>query len=156
MGEMIAYRNAIVNGGIANRQFRVDWASYTLPGMDQWGKRLKAWTRTAQITQDYLAGKMDVTQGTVANWLSGRREINLSDFFKLCEFAGVDAQYILFGTVPVETPATAALNRVLEQFPELQSKIVKPAAKNDAVAAALGPLPPRRVKRAARKKRVKT
>lgn len=62
-----------------------------------WGKRLAAHMRQERVTQEAVAEKMGVSQGAIAHWLSGRREINLSDFFRLCTVAGADPELILFG-----------------------------------------------------------
>jgi transcriptional regulator with XRE-family HTH domain len=156
MPEMMAYCNHPVKGFITPCQFRWAAAGNTLGPMLEWQKRLKNWMAEAEVTQDYLAGRMSRSQGTIAHWLSGRREINLSDFLQMCEFAGADPQYILFGAIPRENPADLELNKLLVKFPELKARVATPPVSNDAVAAALGPLPPRRAKRATRKKRVKT
>jgi transcriptional regulator with XRE-family HTH domain len=117
--------------------------------MGEWRQRFKDFMREAQVTQDYLAEKMDVSQGTIAHWLKGRREINLSDFLRLCEWAGADAQRILFGAraAPPEEPGMDELHRVLSKYPNLKAKIARPSARNDDVARALGPTPARRAKR---------
>ena len=133
---------------ITSRQFHPGNAINTLGDMDSWRRRFRDHMATAEVTQDYLAEKMKITQGAIAHWLSGRREINLSDFFRLCEFAGVDPQRILFG-VNGRVPGMTELEEVLSKYPGLRPLLARPATKNDSVSAALGPTPPRRARRRA-------
>lgn len=66
-------------------------------GINGWAKRLREHLKARKVTQEQLAEKLEVTQGAVAHWLSGRRDINLRDFIRLCVAADADAKTILFG-----------------------------------------------------------
>jgi transcriptional regulator with XRE-family HTH domain len=112
----------------------------------EWGKRLKAHMKVEGISQEKVGEHFDVTQGAVAHWLSGRREINLSDFFKLCAFVRADPRRILFG----ETEAVAVLSNlqtVLKENPGIRDMVARPvgpeelAARDAKVAAILPPAP---------------
>lgn len=118
----------------------------------QWGARMKKHMREAQVTQDTVAERMDVTQGTIAHWIKGRREINLSDFFTFCEKAGAEPARILFGDDPASL--LADLNKFLAEHPALQRDIAQPAVPPIVAAAALPAAPRRRarVKAKSRKK----
>lgn len=65
-----------------------------------WKTRLQIHMEAQSLTQTALAARMGVTQGGLGHWLSGRREINLSDFMRLCKAAGANPQIILFGETP--------------------------------------------------------
>lgn len=116
-------------------------------GMDWqgWGKRLKAHMKTAGVTQDALAEKMDVTQGAIAHWLSGRREINLNDYFKLCALAAADPRAVLFGETIPSTSVINELRELITSSPELQN-LLNPGVPAQSLPAAPR-ISPRRGKR---------
>lgn len=62
-----------------------------------WQDRLLIHMEANNLSQTALAARIGVTQGGLGHWLSGRREINLSDFMRLCKAAGANPQVILFG-----------------------------------------------------------
>lgn len=52
-------------------------------------KRAVTWTK--------IADDLGQAESTVRHWCNGTREINLSDFFRLCDAAQADPVKILFG-----------------------------------------------------------
>jgi transcriptional regulator with XRE-family HTH domain len=78
----------------------------------QWRERFREHLRGKEVTQEQVAERLDITQGAVAHWLSGRREINLSDFIRLCVAADADPKFILFGQ-DEKTRLITELRRVL-------------------------------------------
>lgn len=87
-----------------------------------WRKRFKDYLKDEGLSQTDLAKRIGVTQGAVGHWLSGRREVNLSDFMALCKASGANAQYILFG----EGESRSAL---LEEIRQLVSPPAPQSAK---------------------------
>lgn len=98
--------------------------------------------KTAGVTQEALAEKMGVTQGAIAHWLKGRREINLTVFFELCQKAGADPQRILFAQPSV--PELAALKQFVSENPWLREMSERAINLDDAMSETL---PPRLLKR---------
>lgn len=65
-----------------------------------WGMRLRAHVKERKdVSWTKIAEKLDTTEGAVRHWCNGTRDINLKDFFRLCEVAEADAPQILFGRV---------------------------------------------------------
>ena len=81
-----------------------------------WRLRLKQHMKHVGVTQEKVAEAMGVTQGAVAHWLKGRREINLTEFFDLCEHAVADPEEMLFGTRSGEA-LVGELRELLETQP---------------------------------------
>lgn len=126
---------------------RPERSSYSLHmGWETWGKRLKQHMKDVELTQDAVAERLEVTQGSIAHWVNGRREINLADFFRLCEAAKADPQRVLFGDTETYT-VLADLQRFLGASPELRHLIAQPAVPPLIAAAALPAAPASRVKR---------
>ncbi len=61
-----------------------------------WGPRFRAECRKNQITLAIVAGRLDQAESTVRSWTNGNREINLSDFFRLCAAAEIEPRLVLF------------------------------------------------------------
>jgi transcriptional regulator with XRE-family HTH domain len=117
-----------------------------------WGARFKAHMRTAKVTQERLAEKMEVTQGAIAHWLSGRRDINLADYFRLCTYADADPQKILFSTTAITSVAVAeALRTLATHVPELRA--LSGAARSDREVEQILPPVPSNVPPHVRKRR---
>lgn len=72
--------------------------AFYYPNMaDDWSSRLRQHLRGAGISLAH-AGKLVGRGPAIAgHWLSGRRKINLDEFFLLCNRVGADPKYILFG-----------------------------------------------------------
>lgn len=115
-------------------------------GWEAWGKRLKQHMKDAEMTQEKVAERLEVTQGSIAHWINGRREINLTDFFRLCKASGADPQRMLFGDTEPFT-VLSDLQRFLATNPELRSMIAQPSVPPIIAAAALPPAPASRAKR---------
>lgn len=105
----------------------------------EWGSRLRAHMKEAGVTQEALAEKMGVTQGAIAHWLKGRREINLAVFFELCAKAGADPQRILFAVPSVGD--LAGLRKFFAENPWVRELSARALDMDDAMNQ---PLPSRR------------
>jgi len=85
--------------------------------MQEWGKRFRAHMQLHRLSQESLAESLGRTQGAIGHWIRGERQINLSEFWKLCEAAGADPKLILFGQD--ETGLVSGIRQVLTAHPEL-------------------------------------
>ena len=85
--------------------------------MKDWAKRFRHHMGIHGQSQESLGEVLGVTQGAIGHWLRGRNQINLSDFWRLCEAAGAEPKLILFGS---NNPALVSeVRQVLEAHPEL-------------------------------------
>ena len=84
-----------------------------------WPDRFRQHLKRHGLTQAGLAEGLDdkVTPGTISHWLTGRRDINLTDFFSLCASAGADPAKILFGG-DIEALTRAKLSSIIDSIPE--------------------------------------
>lgn len=83
----------------------------------RWQDRFLVFMEHQQLTQTELAKRLDMTQGAVGHWLSGRRELRLKDFIRLCKVSGANAQTILFGE-PQEDAVLGKIKELLSSEPE--------------------------------------
>jgi transcriptional regulator with XRE-family HTH domain len=67
------------------------------PVWADWGKRFRAGCRGKTTTRQ-VAEKLGLAESTVRSWINGTRELNLTDFFRLCGAAGLDPALILFAS----------------------------------------------------------
>jgi transcriptional regulator with XRE-family HTH domain len=104
-------------------------------GMDWegWSNRLRAHMRRMKISQEKVAEHLGMTQGGVAHWLNGRREINLSDFFRLCSAAAADPREILFADKNAGA-VLRDLRQLLEENPGLSDLVARPVDGGSAPA----------------------
>lgn len=68
------------------------------PVWQDWGTRFRHACRdkpTPLTTKD-VADRLGMAESSVRSWLNGTREINLSDFFRLCDAVGIDPATVLF------------------------------------------------------------
>lgn len=90
--------------------------------MDDWAIRAKAAMKEKGITQAKLAEKFGNTQGAIAHWLKGKREISLADFIKLAKYIGEQPEYLLNGAKTLRLinsyqESAATLNLVASEPP---------------------------------------
>lgn len=72
-----------------------------------WSDRLDAHVRGKGLLWSNIALAMGKTDGSIRHWRNGHRDINLKDFFELCNAAEAAPDVILFGG-PVMTPQSIA------------------------------------------------
>ncbi len=94
------------------------WPGFYTPTVTNWGVRFRAHMKLHSLSQETLADAMGRSQGAVGHWISGRRDINLNEFFKLCEAAGADPRLILFPDSRTEEALTQ-IGQILKAHPEL-------------------------------------
>lgn len=63
--------------------------------LDKIRERLKEAIKQSGMTQTELANRLNISQATVAQYLSGRAMPALDTFANLCKILDVDANYVL-------------------------------------------------------------
>lgn len=62
----------------------------------QWGARLKIEMQAKGVTTQQIAARTGKAYSTVRGWINGSRQVNLSDFFLICNASGIDPAIVLF------------------------------------------------------------
>ena len=70
--------------------------SFRPPTPLDWGRRFREGSKRKGLNLRQIAERMDLAESTVRSWTNGNRDINLTDFLKLCEAAGLDPAVTLF------------------------------------------------------------
>ena len=58
------------------------------------GKVFKELRKGRNMSQQYVADRLNVSRSGLASWEQGRNGVSADDFFKLCEFYDVDPNEI--------------------------------------------------------------
>lgn len=97
-----------------------------------WRKRLverfSHLKRTEGITQEWLAERVGVTQGTIGHWLNGRRSPDsLEDYEKLASAIGMHPAELLYGVQASSQMSKDGMEfaRAWEELPSKQKASVK-------------------------------
>jgi transcriptional regulator with XRE-family HTH domain len=61
-----------------------------------WGPRFRQQCRDKNLNLAKIAERIGLAESTVRSWTNGTREINLSDFFRLCAAAEIEPDEVLF------------------------------------------------------------
>ena len=61
-----------------------------------WGRRFRDACKQKGVSLSQVAANLELSESTVRSWTNGVRDINLSDYFRLCDAAGLDPAVILF------------------------------------------------------------
>lgn len=93
--------------------------------MIDWQKRFRAHMKRHGLSRRWLATMMTtagrpITEGGIGHWLTGVRDVNLKDFFSLCEAAGADPMIILFGAT-IHQAMSQLVPRLLATEPDTNS-----------------------------------
>jgi transcriptional regulator with XRE-family HTH domain len=81
---------------------RTKGLSHTLPTClksQTVGARFRNEAARKGVSTKAIAGRVDQAESTVRSWLNGNREVNLTDFFRLCDAAGIEPALVLFSEV---------------------------------------------------------
>lgn len=62
-----------------------------------WPIRYRNHVKEKGVRWATIAERMDTTEAGIRHWLNGTRQINLTDFFNLCDAADADPAIVLFG-----------------------------------------------------------
>jgi len=65
----------------------------------RWGVRFRTALKLKHLNLSKIAEALDMHESSVRSWVNGNREVNLADFFRLCDAADIDAREILFGSI---------------------------------------------------------
>lgn len=113
--ESPGYRHVFTIGGMSYRQDE-SWK--------KWGERVRAHMQDKRLRTVKVAHKLKMSEPGLRSWLNGNREINLSDFFRLCDAIEADCQQILFGRPTITAEQRKQIGEfvasVLDQDPASQ------------------------------------
>lgn len=59
------------------------------------GTRLAKVRQEKQMSQEYVAERMDITRSAICKYESGDREIRMTEYFKLCDIYQIDPYDLL-------------------------------------------------------------
>lgn len=76
-----------------------------------WGQRVRVHMKERRLRPSGVAAKLDISEPALRSWINGNREINLSDFVRLCEAIKADPRQMLFGAVGLTAEQKTALGR---------------------------------------------
>jgi transcriptional regulator with XRE-family HTH domain len=76
-----------------------------------WGPRFRAHMRENRLSTRVLAKRLRMSESALRSWLNGNREVNVTDFFRLCDVANADPRRILFGRVSLTAAQKQAVGR---------------------------------------------
>lgn len=79
---------------------------------ESWGRRLREMAKDGGYTLASLGEKIHRAESTVRSWTNGTREINLSEFFELCEAAEADPSQVLFGAITMDPETQRQLGAI--------------------------------------------
>lgn len=94
----------------------------------RFNERFSYLKRTDGITQEWLAEKVGVTQGTIGHWLNGRRSPDtLEDYEKLASAIGMHPAELLYGVQPDASVSKDGMEfaKAWEELPSKQKASVK-------------------------------
>jgi transcriptional regulator with XRE-family HTH domain len=83
-----------------------------------WGPRFRVHMRENRLSTRGLAERLRMSESALRSWLNGNREVNVTDFFRLCDVAKADPRRILFGQVGLAAAQKQALGRRVVQMLE--------------------------------------
>lgn len=92
-----------------------------------WGVRFRQAIRLKGLNLATVAERMDVHESSVRSWTNGHRDINLKDFFRLCDVAGIDPMPILF--LQAQDEKLLEIIFAWEQADDSARKLLQVAAK---------------------------
>ena len=80
-----------------------------------WGQRVRIAMKERRLRPVAVASKLGIAESALRSWINGNREINLSDFIRLCSAVKADPRQVLFGSIGLSSEQKHALGqRVVE------------------------------------------
>ena len=86
------------------------------------GRRIKQAIKNRGLKQNYVAEILNVTEGTIVNYIKGRREISEENLKRIAELTGASVQFLLTGT---DAMLNKEEERILGQLKEPQTVIYR-------------------------------
>ena len=74
--------------------------------------------REQRLSTRVLAERLRMSESALRSWLNGNREVNVTDFFTLCDVAKADPRRILFGQLSLTAAEKQALGKRLVEILE--------------------------------------
>lgn len=78
-----------------------------------WTTRFRAHVRAKGLKWEKVAEDNSLTESGLRHWLNDTRDINLKDFFKLCQSVDADPALILFNTTSLDPEQLGALRKAV-------------------------------------------
>jgi transcriptional regulator with XRE-family HTH domain len=103
-----------------------------------WGPRFRVHMRENRLSTRVVAERLRMSESALRSWLNGNRQVNVTDFFKLCHVANADPRRILFGQVGLTAAQKQAVGqRVVEileadtaSLPSYARQLVRPLQRD--------------------------
>ena len=103
-----------------------------------WGPRFRVHMRENRLSTRVVAERLRMSESALRSWLNGNRQVNVTDFFKLCDVANADPRRILFGQVGLTAAQKQAVGqRVVEileadtaSLPSYARQLVRPLQRD--------------------------
>ena len=91
-----------------------------------WGPRFRVHMRENRLSTRGLAERLRMSESALRSWLNGNREVNVTDFFRLCDVAKADPRRILFGQVGLTAAQKQAPGRRVVEILEADDAALHP------------------------------
>lgn len=90
-----------------------------------WGAPLKAQMRVRQVTNEEMAGHLEVSPGLISHWFKGRREPRLAQYIEMCRYVMADPSAMLSSTALVSNSEIAAgQQKIVDRLNDLEGKLL--------------------------------
>lgn len=83
-----------------------------------WGQRIRVHMREKKLRPVNVAASLEMSDSALRSWLNGTRQINLSDFFRLCDVVKADPRQMLFGSPGLSPEQRQALGEAVANLLE--------------------------------------
>lgn len=103
-----------------------------------WGARFRNETGRKGVSTRNVAEKVDQAESTVRSWINGTREVNLTDFFRLCDAAGIESALVLYADVGKLLSAWNLANNVERESLLLTSEAILKRHEEEAAGRRRG------------------
>jgi transcriptional regulator with XRE-family HTH domain len=80
--------------------------------------------REKRLSTSDLARRLGMSESALRSWLNGNREVNVTDFFTLCDVARADPRRILFGQLGLTAAQRKAFGRRVVEILEADTAVL--------------------------------
>ena len=120
-------RNNGLSIPIASALYRAGNKLSNVPWRDQswtsWGQRIRIHMRERRLRPMKVADKLKISEPALRSWINGHREINLSDFFRLCLVIEADPHLMLFGKPSLSAEQRAKIGQFMASILEADTSL---------------------------------